>query len=302
MPEHRALPPARPFGAVLTAMVTPFDAGRGLDLDATARLAEHLVAAGNDGLVVNGTTGECPTTSDAEQDAVLRAVLEAVGDRAHVVAGVSSNDTAHTVALSRAAERSGAHGLLVVTPYYSKPPQEGLLAHFRTVADATSLPVMVYDIPGRTGVPVAPETMLRLAEHPRVVAVKDAKDDLFAAARVMAGSDLAWYSGTDELNLAHLTQGAAGTVSVVGHVAAGRYAQMVAAVDAGDLTTALRVHYDLLAVVTAIMRTTQGAIMAKAAAQLVGAVPHRTTRPPLVDATDEQVAALRRDLEGASLL
>ena len=288
--------PHRPFGAVLTAMVTPFDADGGLDLDGAAALADHLVDDGNDGLVVSGTTGECPTTTDAEQDRLLRAVLDAVGERARVVAGVGTNDTAHTLELARAAEKTGAHGLLVVTPYYSKPPQEGLVAHFTAAADATGLPVMLYDIPGRSGTAIASETLLRLADHERIVAVKDAKDDLFASAEVMAATDLAYYSGTDELNLAHLCQGAAGVISVVSHATSRQYAEMVRCVDAGDLAGARDVHQRLLPVVRAVMRTTQGAIMAKAAAQLAGVIAHRTVRPPLVDATDEQVAILRAAL------
>src|SRR5207342_274150 len=178
MPEP---PTNRPFGAVLTAMVTPFDRDGGLDLDAAQRLAGHLVDAGNDGLVISGTTGESPTTTDEEKDALLRAVLEAVVGRARVVAGVGSNDTQHTLELTRAAEKAGTHGVLVVTPYYNKPPQSGLLAHFTAVADATGLPVILYDIPGRTGVPIATETLVQLAEHDRIVAVKDAKGDLGAS-------------------------------------------------------------------------------------------------------------------------
>ncbi|HZI95953.1 MAG TPA: 4-hydroxy-tetrahydrodipicolinate synthase [Actinomycetales bacterium] len=288
--------PHRPFGAVLTAMVTPFDTGGALDLDGAAALATHLVDAGNDGLVVSGTTGESPTTSDAEQDQLLRAVLDAVGGRARVVAGVGTNDTAHTLELARAAEKAGAHGLLVVTPYYSKPPQEGLVAHFTAAADATDLPVILYDIPARSGTAIATDTLVRLASHERIVAVKDAKDDLFASAEVMAATDLAYYSGTDDLNLAHLCQGAAGLISVVSHATSPHYAEMVRCVDADDLAGARDVHRRLLPVVRAIMRTTQGAIMAKAAAQLSGVIAHRTVRPPLVDATDEQVAILRAAL------
>ncbi len=294
------LTPFRPFGAVVTAMATPFDAHGEVDTEACAALAEYLVDHGNDGLVVNGTTGESPTTSDDEQDRVLRAVVEAVGERARVLSGVGTNDTRHTVELARAAEKSGAHGLLVVTPYYSKPPQAGLLHHFRTVADATGLPVMLYDIPGRSGVPIHTETLIELARHDRIVAVKDAKDDLFASSQVMAATDLAYYSGADELNLAHLTQGAAGTVSVVGHLAGDALADMVAAVDACDLATAVAVHRALMQLTTAVMRTTQGVIMVKAGLQLRGLIAHRSVRPPLVQATDEQVDLVRAALESAS--
>src|SRR6188768_3854836 len=186
-----------PFGRMLTAMVTPFADDGSLDLGAAQKVAAHLVDNGHDGLVVSGTTGEAPTTTDAEKDALLRAVLEAVGDRAYVLAGVGSFDTAHTIESARSAEKAGAHGLLVVTPYYSKPPQSGLLAHFRAVADATGLGLLLYDIPGRTATPIATETLIALAEHPRIVAVKDAKYDFFGTTQVLAATDLAVYSGAD---------------------------------------------------------------------------------------------------------
>ncbi len=294
--------PRRPFGRVLTAMATPFTAEGGLDLPGAQALAAHLVDHGHDGLVVAGTTGESPTLAEHEHDALLRAVVEAVGDRAVVLAGSGNNDTRHSTERAVAAQRTGVHGLLVVTPYYNRPPQEGLALHFATVASATELPVMVYDIPGRTGVALATPTLLRLAEHPRIVAVKDAKDDLFASSVVMAGCDLAYYSGSDQLNLAHLAQGAAGIVSVVGHVAGEQYAAMAAALDAGDLPGAVAVHRRLLPVVDAIMHHTQGAITVKAALQLLGVVAHRTVRSPLVAATDDQVALVERALRGAHLL
>src|SRR4051812_25350023 len=278
--------PARPFGAVLTAMVTPFDSGGDLDLDAAARLAVHLVDNGNDGLVLSGTTGESPTTTDAEKDALLRAVLEAVGDRAAVLAGVGTNDTTHTVELAEQAAKAGAHGLLVVTPYYSKPPAEGLVAHFTAAAYATDLPVMVYDIPGRTGLRIGTPTLLRLASHPRIVAVKEATGDLFAGSEVMAETGLAFYRGDDALNLGGLAHGAAGVVSVVAHVAGREYAAMVRAVDAGDLPAARGLHTRLLPAVRGIMTRTQGAITSKAALQLQGVLPTRTMRLPLVSATD----------------
>ena len=197
-----------PFGRVLTAMVTPFTADGGLDLDSAQALASHLVDQGCDGLVISGTTGESPTTTDEEKDSLLRAVIEAVGDRATVVAGVGTYDTAHTVEGAKHAEKAGAAGLLVVTPYYSKPPQAGLVKHFTAVADATGLPAMLYDIPGRTGTPIRTETIIRLAEHPQIVAVKDAKGDLFATTEVLAATDLAYYSGDDALNLPLLALGA----------------------------------------------------------------------------------------------
>jgi 4-hydroxy-tetrahydrodipicolinate synthase len=301
MSEAPTLPPARPFGRVLTAMVTPFHDDGSLDLDAAQQVAAHLVSSGHDGLVLNGTTGESPTTSDAEKDALLRAVVQAVGNDATIVDGVGTNDTRHTVELARAAERAGADGLLVVTPYYSKPPQAGLVAHFTAVADATGLPVMLYDIPGRSGIAIAVDTLLRLAEHERIVAVKDAKDDLHAAAQVMASTDLAWYSGADEMNLAHLTQGAAGVVSVVGHVAGRELVAMVEAVDAGNLSAAIDVQRRLLPVCDSIMRRTQGVIAVKAALQLVGVLDNRVVRLPLLEADDDLVAALDASLKEAGL-
>ncbi|HEY6794384.1 MAG TPA: 4-hydroxy-tetrahydrodipicolinate synthase [Kineosporiaceae bacterium] len=292
----------RPFGAVLTAMVTPFDADGSLDLDAAQALAVQLLDAGHDGLVVSGTTGESPTTTDAEKESLLRAVLDAVGRRATVVAGVGTCDTRHTVELAEQAAKTGAHGLLVVTPYYNKPPADGLLAHFTAVADATDLPVMLYDIPGRSGVRIGTPTLLRLAEHPRIVAVKDATGDLFAGAEVMARTSLAYYSGDDALNLPWLAQGASGIVSVVGHVAGPAYRQLVDAMDAGDLATARAVHARLIPAVRSIMGAdSQGAIRVKAALQLTGALTHRTTRLPLLPAPDEDLPALRAALEEAEL-
>jgi 4-hydroxy-tetrahydrodipicolinate synthase len=300
MPDHADA--ALAFGRVLTAMVTPFDAAGGVDLDAAQRLAAHLVEQGCDGLVVSGTTGESPTTTPAEQNDLLRAVLEAVGDRARVVAGVGTNDTAHTLELTRAAEQSGAHGVLVVTPYYNKPPQEGLIAHFTAVADASGLPVMLYDIPGRTATPIRPETLARLAAHPRIVAVKDAKGDLFEGSQVMAETGLAYYSGDDLLNLPWLALGATGVVSVVSHVAADRYSAMLRAVDAGNLELARKLHVDLLPLVATLMTRTQGVIAVKAALELTGLLPNRSVRLPLVPATDDQVSAIRADLHQIGIL
>jgi 4-hydroxy-tetrahydrodipicolinate synthase len=287
--------PARPFGRVLTAMVTPFAEDGSIDLAGAQELAAHLVdRQSHDGLVVLGTTGEAPTLSDGEQHAVLEAVLDAVGDRATVVAGVGTNDTAHTIENARRAERLGAHGLLVVTPYYNKPPQAGLLRHFTAVADATDLPVMLYDIPPRAVVPIEVDTLARLAEHPRIVAVKDAKGDLGAVMRTLARTDLAYYSGEDVLNLPLLAVGAVGVVSVVGHLVGPRLAELIAAVESGDLVKARAVNESLLPVYTGVFRT-QGVILAKAALRELG-LPAGPVRPPLVDATPEQVAQLRADL------
>jgi 4-hydroxy-tetrahydrodipicolinate synthase len=290
------------FGRVLTAMVTPFTSDGELDLASAQRLATHLVDRGVDGLVVSGTTGESPTTSDSEKERLVRAVVEAVGDRARVVAGAGSNDTHHTIELCRTAEKAGAHALLLVTPYYNKPPQPALVRHFQMAADATELPVMLYDIPGRTATPIEFESLAALARHDRIVAVKDAKGDLFEGSRVMTETGLAYYSGDDALNLAWLTHGAVGVVSVVAHVAAAEYAEMVAAIERGDLKTALGLHRQLLPAVRALMaRSSQGAITATAAVHAAGVIGSRAMRPPLIDATDEEVAVIRQALVASGL-
>jgi 4-hydroxy-tetrahydrodipicolinate synthase len=291
--------PAAPFGRVLTAMVTPFSDDGALDVDRAVTLADSLVAQGNDGLVVSGTTGEAPTTTDEEKATLLRAVVDAVGDRAHVVAGVGTNDTRHTVELAQAAEKAGATGLLVVSPYYSKPPQSGLQAHVERVAGATDLPVMLYDIPGRTAVPFAPATLEALAQHPQVVAVKDAKDDLAATSWLLRETDLAVYSGSDQLNLPLLAIGAVGFVSVVSHVVTPQLVELVAAHDAGDVARARELHLRLLPVYRGMFRS-QGVILAKAALALQG-TPVGPVRLPLVDATEQERAVLAQDLAAAGV-
>lgn len=292
--------PQRPFGRMLTAMVTPFTADGALDVDAAARLAVELVDdLGNDGLVINGTTGESPTTSDDEKDRILRAVLEAVGDRAHVIAGVGTNDTHHTCELARSAEKAGAHGLLVVTPYYNKPPQDSLHAHFTAVADSTGLPVMLYDIPGRAGVAIATETLLRLAEHPQIVANKDAKGDLFAAQQVMSRCELVYYSGDDALNLPLLSVGAVGAVSVTGHLVADRILATINAFDNGDVALARELNDELVPVTEAIMTRTQGVIAVKAALEHQGRPGGGALRLPLLPmAADERTRLVFELAEG----
>jgi 4-hydroxy-tetrahydrodipicolinate synthase len=291
--------PGRPFGQVLTAMVTPFDAGGKLDLDGAQRLAAHLVDLGNDGLVVSGTTGESPTTSDNEKAELVRAVVDAVGDRATVVASVGTYDTAHSVHLAREAEQAGAHGLLVVTPYYSRPPQAGLVAHFTAVANASGLPNMLYDIPPRSVVPIEVDTLRRLAEHPRIAAVKDAKGDLLAGSQVIANTDLAFYSGDDALNLPWLSVGGVGFVSVIGHVVAGRLRRMLETYENGDVVTARTVHRGLLPVYRAMGRV-GGVIFVKAALRLRGQ-DAGDPRLPLPPATPEQVQLIASDLGDAGV-
>jgi 4-hydroxy-tetrahydrodipicolinate synthase len=289
-----------PFGRVLTAMVTPFAADGSVDLDAAADLAGYLVdEMGNDGLVISGTTGESPTTSDAEKADLLRVVIDAVGDRATILAGVGTFDTEHTLDLAGTAAKLGAAGLLVVTPYYSKPPQVGVLEHFRRVADSTDVPVMLYDIPGRTAVAIATDTMLQLAEHPRIVGVKDAKGDLTASARVIAETELAYYSGDDAMTLPLLSVGAVGVVGTSTHFSAVGTRQMIEAYLAGDVATALRLHQQLLPIYTGIFAT-QGCILVKAGLKVLG---HEVggLRSPLIEATPAEIDGLRSAMAAAGL-
>jgi 4-hydroxy-tetrahydrodipicolinate synthase len=289
-----------PFGHLTTAMVTPLRADGSLDADGAARLATYLVdEQGNDGLVVSGTTGEGPTTTDAEKETLLRAVLDAVGDRAHVIAGVGTYDTRHSVELARAAEKVGAHALLVVTPYYNKPPQSGLVRHFTSVADATGLPVMVYDIPVRTGTPIATETLCRLGEHERIVAVKDAKGDVAETSWVTRRTDLAFYSGDDRNTLPLLSVGGVGVVGVVTHVFGRQEKAMIEAYLRGDVVEALRLHHELLPIFYGFFRT-QGVITVKAALNALG-LPAGPVRSPLVDATADELAQLRADCAEAGV-
>ena len=289
--------PGRPFGRVLTAMLTPFAADGALDLDAAGELAGRLVELGNDGLVVNGTTGESPTTTDAEKAELVRAVVSAVGDRATVVAGAGTYDTAHSAQLARSAEKAGAHGLLLVTPYYSRPPQSGLVAHFTTVADATDLPVMLYDIPPRSVIPIELETLQRLAEHPRIVAVKDARNDLRTGTEVLATTTLAYYSGDDSVNLPWLSVGAVGFVSVIGHVVADRLRALIDAFEAGQNDRARTINAGVLPVVRAMGRV-GGVVFAKSALRLRG-LDVGDPRLPLPPATEAELAAIVADLDAA---
>jgi 4-hydroxy-tetrahydrodipicolinate synthase len=291
---------ARPFGQLITAMVTPFASDGSLDLAGVQRLATYLVdEQGNDALVINGTTGESPTTTDGEKEAAVRAVVEAVGDRAKVIAGVGTNDTRHTIELALAAEKAGAHGLLVVTPYYNKPPQAGLARHFTAVADASGLPILLYDIPHRSGVPIETETLVRLAAHERVVGVKDAKGDLTATSWVLARTDLAYYCGDDAATLPALSIGAVGIVGTSTHFTGTLTKEMIQAYAAGDVVGARALHRRLLPLFTGVFRT-QGTILVKAGLAARG-LPAGPVRSPLVDATPEQVERLRADAAACGL-
>jgi 4-hydroxy-tetrahydrodipicolinate synthase len=291
--------PAR-LGTVLTAMVTPFRADGSVDTDTAAQLAHHLIDAGCDGLVLSGTTGESPTTTDDEKRELLRVVLEEVGDRARVVAGAGTYDTAHSVRLAKACAAEGAHGLLVVTPYYSKPPQSGLIAHFTTVADATELPVLLYDIPPRSVIPIQPETICALAAHPNIVGIKDAKADLHGGGQIIAETGLAYYSGDDALNLPWLAMGATGFISVIAHVAANQLREMLSAFNSGDIATARKINATIAPLCDAMARL-GGVTMSKAGLRLQG-IDAGDPRLPQMPATAEQIDALAADMRAASVL
>jgi 4-hydroxy-tetrahydrodipicolinate synthase len=290
-----------PFGVMLTAMITPFAPDGSQDLPGAQKLATHLVDnLGHDGLVINGTTGEASTKTDAEDLALLRAVVEAVGDRATVIAGVGTNDTAHSISSAQAAAKVGVDALMAAAPYYNRPPQQGIFEHFWAIADSTDLPLMTYDIPRRTGVAIETETLVRLAEHTRIIANKDAKGDLEASQWVMARSDLAWYSGEDSLNLALLALGAGGMVSVVGHLVGDRLAKMAEAFWSGDVEAARAINESLLPVYTGIFRA-QGVILTKAALHLQG-LPSGPVRLPLVNATSSEIEQLKIDLAAGGVV
>ena len=288
------------FGRLLTAMVTPFDSDGGVNLSEARKLAAYLVdEQRNDALVINGTTGESPTTTDTEKSDLLAAVVAEVGDRAKVVAGVGTNDTRHTIELARQAEQAGADGLLVVTPYYSKPPQDALLAHFSAVADATALPNLLYDIPHRSAVPIESATLIELAGHPRIVGVKDAKGQLVASGTVIAATGLAFYSGDDALTLPLLAVGGVGVVGTSTHFTGARTKAMIEKFLAGDLVAAIADNAALLPVFTGVFAT-QGCMLVKAGLSARGFGP-AVLRQPLLPASDAQTAAFVALLDAAGL-
>lgn len=288
-----------PFGRLLTAMVTPFKNDLSIDWAGVEKLASHLVSTGHDGIVVNGTTGEAPTTSDEEKIEIIKVVKKAVNGKAKVVAGAGNNETSHSVEQAEMAANAGADGLLVVTPYYNKPPQAGIEAHFRAMADATKVPVMMYDIPGRTGVPIEPDTIVKLASHPNIVALKDAKGDVASTSWVIKRCGIPVYSGDDILNLPLLSVGAVGFVSVCGHTVGADLRVMLDAWFSGNSAKALEVHQKLLPVYAGTFRT-QGAILTKAALSMMG-LPGGKVRLPLVDATESQISQLREDLRAGGV-
>ena len=283
-----------PFGRLITAMITPFAKDGSIDWDGVATLANHLADHGHDAIAVNGTTGEAPTTKSSEKLEIIKVVKSTVGLRVKVLSGAGDNETSYTVEQAKRSADAGADGLLIVTPYYNKPPQAGIEAHFKAVASATELPIMMYDIPGRTGVEIESDTIVRLFELPNIVALKDAKGNLAATSDVIARCGIPVYSGDDILNLPFLSIGAVGFVSVCGHTVGNELKEMLNAWFAGDTARALEIHQKLIPVFKGTFKT-PGAILTKAAMNLMG-LPGGTTRLPLVDATPAQIATLREDL------
>ncbi len=283
-----------PFGRMLTAMVTPFDKNGKIDWPGVEKLASHLVASGHDGIAVNGTTGEAPTTKSSEKEEIIRVVKDVVGPKIFVVSGAGDNETDYSINQAKRTEKAGADGLLIVAPYYNKPPQAGVAAHFKAIASATDLPVMMYDIPGRCGIEIEPDTIVDLYEHPQIVALKDAKGNVASTSWVIKRCGIPVYSGDDILNLPLLSVGAVGMVSVCGHTVGKDLKAMLDAWFAGNAAKALEIHQKLLPIFTGTFRT-QGAILTKAALNMMG-LPGGYTRLPLVDATEDQIAQLRKDL------
>ncbi|MGM7775011.1 4-hydroxy-tetrahydrodipicolinate synthase [Arthrobacter sp. KNU-44] len=299
MSDSRANVPA--LGTLLTAMVTPFTKDGEVDYKQAAELAVKLVDDGCDGLVVTGTTGETSTLTDEENLGMFRAVKEAVGGRAAIIAGTGTNDTAHSVHLSQEAAKLGVDGLLIVTPYYNKPSQAGVRAHFEAIASATELPVMLYDIPGRSSIQITPETMIGLAAHPNIVAVKDAKADFAAATRVMAETDLLFYSGDDGLTLQWMAMGAVGLIGVTTHVVTRRFRELIDAINSNDLGTARKINFELEPVIRATMTRVQGAVAAKQILKWQGVLPNSVVRLPLVEPDAAEIAIIREDLAEAGM-
>lgn len=283
-----------PFGRMITAMVTPFDKNGKIDWPGVEKLAAHLVANGHDGIAVNGTTGEAPTTKSSEKEEIIRVVKDVVGPKIFVLSGAGDNETEYSINQAKRTEKAGADGLLIVAPYYNKPPQAGVAAHFKAVASATDLPVMMYDIPGRCGIEIEPDTIVSLYEHPQIVALKDAKGNVASTSWVIKRCGIPVYSGDDILNLPLLSVGAVGMVSVCGHTVGKALKAMLDAWFAGNSAKALEIHQKLLPIFTGTFRT-QGAILTKAALNMMG-LPGGYTRLPLVDATEDQIAQLRKDL------
>jgi 4-hydroxy-tetrahydrodipicolinate synthase len=285
-----------PFGQVLVALITPFTAEGEVDWDATEKHIDDVINAGSDGIVVSGTTGETSTLTDSEKLRLVEVAKAVARGRAKVIMAGGSNETAHAIELHKAAAKLGADGVMSVTPYYNKPTQAGILTHFRLIADATDLPVILYDIPGRTGVPIKYETLLRASKHPNIRAVKDAKGDFAEVSRVLNQTDLLYFSGDDSNVLPHLSIGATGLIGVTANITATPYRQIVDAVNAGDLATATAAHKSLEPLVRAVMTHVPGTVAAKYILHGLGRITSPRVRLPLVGPEDGEAAIIEDDL------
>ncbi|WP_378145813.1 4-hydroxy-tetrahydrodipicolinate synthase [Cnuibacter sp. UC19_7] len=286
-----------PFGQVLVAMVTPFTADGEVDWPGVERLTDDLISNGADGIVVSGTTGETSTLTDPEKLKLVEVTKSVSSGRAKIITGGGSNETAHAMQLAQQSEKAGADGNLVVTPYYNKPTQAGILTHFRMIADATDLPVILYDIPGRTGVPIRYETLLRLAKHPNILAVKDAKGDFSEVSRVMNQTDLMYFSGDDANVLPHLSIGAAGLIGVTANIVPGAYRTIIDAVNRGDLPAATAMHQALEPLVRAVMTHVPGTVAAKYVLHGLGRIASPRVRLPLVGPEEWEAADIENEID-----
>ncbi|MGK2852600.1 MAG: 4-hydroxy-tetrahydrodipicolinate synthase [Microbacteriaceae bacterium] len=285
-----------PFGQVLVALVTPFLPDGEVDWAGVEKHIDDVITAGADGIVVTGTTGETSTLTDAEKLRLVEVGKSVASGRARIITGGGSNETAHAIELYKASEKAGADGVMIVTPYYNKPTQAGVLTHFRMIADATDLPVILYDIPSRTGIPIKYETILRAAQHPNILAVKDAKGDFSEVSRVLNQTDLLYFSGDDANVLPHLAIGATGLIGVTANVTATPYRQMVDAVNAGDLATATAAHKALEPLVRALMTHVPGTVAVKYILHGLGRIGSPRVRLPLVGPEDWEAAQIEDEL------
>jgi 4-hydroxy-tetrahydrodipicolinate synthase len=289
--------PANPFGQVLVALVTPFTAEGEVDWPGVEKHIDDVIGEGADGIVVSGTTGETSTLTDPEKLRLVEVAKDVAGGRAKIIQGGGSNETAHAIQLYRASKKVGVDGVMIVTPYYNKPTQAGILTHFRLIADATDLPVILYDIPGRTGVPITYDTILRAAKHPNIVAIKDAKGDFAEVSRVLNNTDLLYFSGSDENVLPHLSIGAAGLIGVTANIAARPYRNIVDAVNRGDLAAATAAHQKLEPLVRATMTHVPGTVATKYILHGLGRIASPRVRLPLVGPEDFEAALIEADLD-----
>jgi len=289
--------PENPFGQVLVALVTPFTADGEVDWPGVEKHIDHLVSNGADGIVVTGTTGETSTLTDPEKVRLVEVGKSVAGDRAKIITGGGSNETAHAIELYKKSEQVGADGIMIVTPYYNKPTQAGILTHFRMVADSTDLPVILYDIPGRTGVPIKYETILRIAKHPNVLAIKDAKGDFSEVSRVLNQTDLLYFSGDDANVLPHLAIGASGLIGVTANIAPAPYRTMIDSVNSGDLHTATAMHKALEPLVRATMTHVPGTVAAKYILHGLGRIGSPRVRLPLVGPEEWEAALIEDEID-----